>query len=95
MRNASITVYTYDELSEKARSKAMSDLIEFYLDMYRGTPEEAFSFVDLAVKKAERLRTPWFAGAYMIEMAEQEILEDLRQYEYLPDGKIFGAEEVA
>ena len=95
MRNATIPVYTYDELGEKARAKALGDLVEFYLDMYRGTPEEAFSFVDLAVKKAERMRTPWFAGAYMIEMAEQEILEDLRQYEYLPDGTIFGAEGVA
>ena len=95
MRNASIAVYTYDELSEKSRARAMSDLIEFYLDMYRGTPEESFSFVDLAVKKAGRMKTPWFAGAYMIEMAEQEILEDLRQYEYLPDGSIFGEAEVA
>ena len=95
MRNASIVVYTYDELNEKARAKAMNDLVEFYLDMYRGTPEESFSFVDLAVKKANRMKTPWFAGAYMIEMAEQEILEDLRQYEYLPDGSIFGAAEVA
>lgn len=95
MRNATIVVYTYDELNEKARKKALNDLIDFYLDMYAATPDDIYSFVDLAVKKADRMKTPWFAGAYMIEMAEQEILEDLRQYEYLPDGSIFGVAEVA
>lgn len=95
MRNASIIVYGYDELNEKAQNTALNSQIEFYLDTYRGEPEEAFTFVGLAIKKAERMRTPWFAGAYMVEMAMDEILEDLRQYEYLPDGSIFAVKEVA
>ena len=90
MRNATIVVYSYDELCEKAKVKALNDQIEFYIDTYTETPEDEFTFVGLAIKKAERMRTPWFTGAYMVEMAEQEILEDLRQYEYFSDGSIFG-----
>ena len=95
MRNATIAVYTYDELNERAQDIALNRQIEFYLGTYRGTPEEEGSIIDLAIKKADRLQTPWFAGAYIYEMGREFVLEDLRQYEYFSDGSIFWLAEAA
>ena len=95
MRDENITVYTYDELSEKAQDRALNRQIEFYLDTYRGTPEEKGSIIDLAIKKANRMQTPWFAGTYIYEMGREFVLEDLRQHEYFMDGSIFGSADWA
>ena len=79
-------VFTFDELDERGKERAINDEIDFYLEMdYDANP-----FRD-AIDKAEEMRTPWFCGSYIYDYHKDEILEGLRANgaHYLKDGSFF------
>lgn len=72
-----IKVYEYDELSGDSQDKAVTDYINFIIEVI---PYEELS---------ESMQTPWFVGSYIWEYAKDEILENVREYPYLKNGDIF------
>ena len=82
-------VYKYNELTDDAKNKAMSDYIESLIEIM---PFEEFSHDSnfyKAYKKAEEMKTPWFIGEYIYEYCKEELERDLNEYWFLTDGKFF------
>lgn len=78
-----IKLFRFDELSEQAKNKAITDNINSLWKL----PEEKLSDnVKKGIDKAEYLKTPWFINGYVFDYAKDEIIEDLKQYEFLEDG---------
>lgn len=85
-----IKVYKFDELSGKARETAINNEINFLLEVNNSLmPDLDSDGVKKAIAKAEAMRTPWFVGSYVWEYCEDEILSNLREYEFTDDGKIY------
>ena len=80
-------VYSYDELLPVAKDKAVSDYIQFLMDVI--PYEQLDGNLKKAVDKAEDMKTPWFTASYVWEYCKDEIIEGCKQYEYLNDGSIF------
>jgi len=81
-----VKVYKFDELSDKAKEKAIRDTIQCELSV----PNED-SFVWDSIRQAEKMETPWFAGEYVYEMHKKDIVNIIRAngYEYTVDGKVY------
>jgi len=85
MKTVKITIYDYDELKDKARGKAMNDLIAEWCEMgVDGNPN-----FDKAVQETERLKTPWFLPEYIFDYCEKELIEELCRYQYYKNGEIY------
>lgn len=82
-------VYSFDELSEDAKNRAISDYIDFLLEttLYEDMTEN----LKKAVDKAESMQTPWFTGSYVFDYCKDELIETIKanEYEFTEDGKIF------
>ena len=85
MRTISTTVYTFDELSEEAQQKAISDHINFEIEVM----DENSPYYELALKM-EKMQTPWFLPEYIYEKAKDVIIETIRinNYEFTSEGKL-------
>jgi len=79
-------VYKFDELSEKVQSIVINEHIEFILE---DETEFLSPNVLRAIEDAEKMRTPWFTGEYILEYARDEVMESVRENEYLITGEIF------
>jgi len=88
MRIKETKVYSFDELTEKAREVAINDHIEFMLETTEY--EQGSDNFKKAIQKAEDMQTPWFAGSYIYEYCLHEILADIEanEYEFTEDGRI-------
>lgn len=86
-------VYEFDELSDEAKSCAISDLLMSITDIPELYPELKDE-IDKAQDKVERMYTPWFFTSYLWEVAEDKLLQILREYAYLKDGKMFSKGEI-
>jgi 5'-deoxynucleotidase YfbR-like HD superfamily hydrolase len=78
-----IEAFTIDDLKEKARNKAMSEHIEFLMEIL--PYEDGSENYKRAIKKAELMHTPWFTGSYIFEYCKEEIKEEMRINDYLFD----------
>lgn len=84
-------IYEFDELSEEAKERAISDHIEFEIEIYN--PNNEFpSYIDEAVKEAERLQTPWFLGSIIYERNKEDIIEAIKanKYGFYGSGELIG-----
>jgi len=82
-----IITYDFDELTEKAKNFAINEQIEFMMettDYEQGSAE-----FKKAIDEADNMRTPWFTGEYIWEHCKDEILEELKKFEFFGDGKVF------
>ena len=84
-------VYKYDELSQEAKDKAISDFIFDMLQI-----ENAYGYAEhpdfkRSIAEAERLQTPWFQAQIIYDNMKEIFEEDFRlnDYEYTEDGKMF------
>ena len=81
------TIYSFDELSEEIKQKAIEEEINFILDYI---PYEHLSpKMKKACKKAEEMQTPWFTGSYIWQYAQKEILNSLRRYKFFESGNVY------
>jgi len=87
MKYVKLAVYEYDELSEKAKTRAINDLIENYYFSIKY--EELSPAMQRAVDEVERLKTPWFAGQVMWQYAREEIEAEARRWNYTRDGELW------
>lgn len=85
-----IEVYNYNELTDDAKNKAMSDYISALVDIM---PFESLSHDSnfyKAYEKAMEMKTPWFIGEYIHEYCKEEMERDLiNEFEFLEDGTTF------
>ena len=84
-------VYPFCELNEDAQNQAISDHINFWLEIraYEDEPKE--SNFKKAIDRAEAMQTPWFTGSYVLDYCRDEIINEIEINEYLftGNGKMF------
>ena len=87
--NKKIKLFSFDELSEKAKEKVIAETINFYLEII--PYEDMSGAMKRACDKAEEMKTPWFAGEYVNEYCREEIIQELRDSgeSYTKDGEYF------
>ena len=81
-------VYDFDELDEDAKNKAISEHIQFLIEVYNGDEKD---MIHPCVLEAERLQTPWFLGQIIYEQCKDRIIEDIKvnEYRFNKDGTLF------
>ena len=72
-------IYKFDELSEEAKEKAISDQIEFEVENYDVNINDNFKD---SIEKAEKLQTPWFLGSIIYEDHKDDIIDIIKIYDY-------------
>ena len=82
-------IYKFDELSEEAKEKAISDQIEFEVENYYVNINDNFKD---SIEKAEKLQTPWFLGSIIYEDHKDDIIDIIKIYDYgfFEDGDLIG-----
>ena len=86
------TLYKYRELTDKAKEKAMSDLIELWISTIPIDTVSHNSNYYKAYKKCEEMRTPWFFGSYVYDYCKNQLEKELKSLEFLVDGTVYYAE---
>lgn len=71
MRTIRIKAYKFDELSKEARDKAVSDHVDFEVEMM----DETSPCVALEM---EKMQAPWFLGQTIYHERREEIENDIR-----------------
>lgn len=86
MRQETINIYTFDELSNEAKERAISDHINFEIEVAGKD-----SYIYPAIEEADRLQTPWFTASIVYEMFKDSIIDTIKinRYEFTADGKIY------
>lgn len=80
-------VFTFDELEDQARHRAINDEINFMVEFTNY--DQAGPEIKKAIDKAEQIQTPWFIGEYVFEYCKADILEALKGMSFLENGQIF------
>jgi len=98
MRILETKVYEFNELSEEAKKKARLDhanfLIEISSNYYdnEGNVKKDYEgyFVVEAIKRMERMKTPWFLAETLYFDYQKEIDEEiiLNEYEFTEGGEL-------
>lgn len=76
--------YEFNELSEEAQEKAITEHINFWMNV-REYDGECPGNYEKAIDKAENMQTPWFLGSYIWEYCKDEIIEEIEINNYLFD----------
>ena len=89
MKTINIKLYEFKELSEEAQERAISDHINFEIEVAQPGDEENCWLQD-SFDEAERLHTPWFLGSIIYENHKQDIIDNIELNEYLffEDGEL-------
>lgn len=80
MKTVQINLYSFNELSEKAKQKAILDAIEFEIEF---VADENSRFKEV-FEEMERMQTPWFAAEtiYHTPKYKQMIIDNLLANDY-------------
>jgi len=85
MVTKTINLYSFNELSEQAKEKAICTHIDFEVEvMSEDSPLYEYAL------QMEKMQTPWFLGQMIYEKAKQTIIEtiELNEYLFTEDGKL-------
>jgi hypothetical protein len=74
------TCFTFEDLSEEAKAKAINDHIEFEIEVMN----EDSQYYYLA-EEMNKMQTPWFLGEAIYEKHKDDIIESIVINEYLFD----------
>ena len=85
MRKIEKKVYRFNELSNTAKERAISDHIKFEIDIMT----KDSSYYPLAVRM-EKMQTPWFLPEVIYDEHKDDIIENIKmnEYEFTADGEI-------
>jgi hypothetical protein len=94
MKNITVVypVYTFDELDEKVQDKVINDEITCWIEMFQDEKDMSKG-MKKAIRKAERMQTPWFTASYIWDYCKKEVLQGCGEYDYFVDGEIFIIED--
>ena len=76
--------YEFEDLNEEAKNKVLNDHINFWMETREYNPEVKGNF-EKTIDEAEKMRTPWFAGSYILDYCYDEIIEEIKINNYLFD----------
>ncbi len=88
MLKATVNIYFFKELNEKAQNKAICDYVEGYLEAFPESEETKAAF-----KEANRMRTPWFVAQIFYEQNKELVEEGCDNYYYVSNGEVFKAKD--
>ena len=71
-------IYRFDELSQDAQDRAVSDQIDFEIEVM-----DEDSWLWPCVMKMREMQTPWFLGSYIWENHREDIIHNIQDNEYL------------
>lgn len=74
--------YEFEDLSEKAKGRVLSEQINLWLETREYRTKHKGNY-ERAIDKAEEMKTPWFAGEYVLEYCEKELIRDIKANKYL------------
>lgn len=77
MKTKIINLYTFDELSNEAKEKAISDQIEFEIEIM----DEDSPYYKYAIEM-EKYQTPWFLGSEIYHNEKESLIETIKINEY-------------
>jgi len=80
-------VYSFEELSEEAKHKAIDEWIAFVIEVTEY--EQGSDNFKKACDMAACMLTPWFLREYVWKYCQEEILEDLATCYFYRDGKFY------
>lgn len=85
-------IYTFNELSEDAKERAIADFIDTDIEIYSNDAEDCY-FYD-SILEARKLQTPWFLGNIIYENHKEDIIESIRinNYGFFKNGELIGLE---
>jgi len=86
-----IPVFQFSELTKESQDKAIECEINFYLECV--DYDSMSDNMKRAVNKANSMLTPWFAGSYIWDYCQDEILNGLNECEFLENGDLFTQEK--
>ena len=86
-KHITITLYKFDELSEVAKNKAISNYIEAMIECV--PYEHGSKNFKKAIKEADRMQTPWFLGSYVFDYCKKEIKQALSGREFYDTGEVY------
>ena len=86
MKTIEQTVYTFEELNKEAQNKAISNHINFEIDVMDENSPYWY-----CVERMEELHTPWFIASYIYEKHKESIIEtfEANDYYFYEDGSIY------
>ena len=79
-------VYTFDELSDEAKEKALIDQIRFEMDIMDETSPYWHCVIEM-----EKMRTPWFLGQAIYDDHKEDLIQTIKlsNWCFLEDGEYF------
>ena len=85
-------VYSFDELDEKGKERALNEEIQFFLETAQWDDENnPLDIAAEAIAEAEENQTPWFAGEILYHAHPDQIKDSCRSHPYLKSGEFFNA----
>lgn len=84
-----VNIYKFDELDEQTQNKVIENYITFLLNTTDVNTLNKNTNLYKAIKKCERMQTPWFIYQYVFNYCEKNILKIVKSYEYLANGEMF------
>lgn len=86
MRTESIKIYTFDELSEGAKEKAIYEHIKFELEVMDTSSPYLY-----IVEEMEKMQTPWFTISEIYQREKESIIETIKinEYEFSVNGLLW------
>ena len=92
MKTIELKLYSFYELSEEAKEKAIHDHIEFEItEIGMREDDEGFNPYWKYAKEMERMQTPWFLHETIYDKAKDIIIETIRinEYDFTEDGSLY------
>lgn len=96
MRQITITLYKFDELSDEAKFRVIKEEIDAQIELFGNrSREELPNYFVRAIDKTEQFQTPWFLEACILEFGREELEYTLRSYgnAFQADGEMIEIEE--
>ena len=79
MKQITLNRYSFKELDDKAKDKAINEHIDFLIETVNVEELDKEDGLYKAIKEAEDMRTPWFVGAYIWDYCKEDILKELEE----------------
>ena len=79
MKQITLNRYSFEELEDSAKDRAINEYIEFLIKTTNFEKLDEENPYYKAYKKSEDLKTPWFIGTFIWEYCEEDILEELKE----------------
>ena len=82
-----VELYTFEALSEKAKTRAVNRLLDAWLEYGDLVWEEAQPAFNDAIAEAHRMQTPWFAKEIVFDRCNKYVFAELNNWYFEADGK--------